>query len=236
MLHSNEQSVSIEASLHAAEQATLAGLPTTENMEDTEASTMLMSNNNLLGLDQGEAKIATPATVKLDPDGDLFDLEAVEDVPINEDDSDDFENALESDEENDNPDRIEPIETAEDVLSDSDGVRYDPATGMIPEPPDSTDNAVPYLAFGPSSAVASQQPIRPGFRRPSVVDDPVFRGSNYKVAERDAVENDVYGSSFNRPASKGSFTAGSLGESYMAAHAEEMMKSRNARQQAEVES
>ena len=80
---------------------------------------------------------------------------------------------------------------------------------------------MPYLASGPSSAVASQQPTRPGFRRPSVIRDPVYQGTDYRAAERDAVEKEIYGSSFNRLSSKGSFTAGSLGESYMAKHAEE---------------
>ena len=38
----------------------------------------------------------SPVTDKLDPDGDLFDLEAVEEVPIQQDD-DDFEIVLDSD-------------------------------------------------------------------------------------------------------------------------------------------
>jgi hypothetical protein len=182
----------------------------------------------------------SPVTEKLDPDGDLFDLEAVEEVPIQHDD--DFEIVLDSDDDAEDDEIMGRVEDDEDstILAqqfdlDSSNMRYDPTTGMIPEPEHGTDSAVPYLAFGPGSAVSSQQPINPGFRRPSVVDDPVFRSANYDLVERDAVENEIYGSSFTRP-SKGSFTAGSLGESYMVKHAAEMMKMRAERRQAEVES
>ena len=57
-----------------------------------------------------------------------------------------------------------------------------------------------------------------------------------KLEREEAVENEVYGSSYNRPNTKGSFTPGSLGESYMARHAEEMMKLRMAQQQTQVKS
>jgi hypothetical protein len=171
---------------------------------------------------------------KLDPDGDLFGLEEEfdEDQPAGDaiflqDDPDEVEeDAVVSED--------EVVSSSRDL--DPGGLRYDPTTGFIPEPADETDSAVPYLAFGPGSSVASQQPTQPGFRRPSVVDDPIYRGANYGAAERDAVENEIYGSSFNRPSSKGSFAAGSLGESYMAKHAEEMMKARISKQEAQVRS
>lgn len=168
---------------------------------------------------------------KIHPDGDLFDLEDDDEAlppPQMESDSD---NVLES--EDDIAGRAEPVEHPGSPPGVGE-MRYDPTPGLIPEPKkEDEDSVVPYLAFGPSSAIA---PTKPGFRRPSVIDDPVYIGANYKAAEQDAVENDVYGSSFNRPSSKGSFTAGSLGESYMAQHAEEMMKLRTARQQAQVKS
>lgn len=165
---------------------------------------------------------------KIDPDGDLFDLEEDSDLPPPAQDSDDFDSALDSEE--DIADRVEdgsvPAEEGNGELT------YDATAGLIPESADGADSAVPYLG----SSAASQQPTQPGFRRPSVVHDPIYRGASYVVAEEDAVENDVYGSSYNRPTSKGSFTAGSLGESYMAQHAEDMMKLRSTRQQTSVRS
>ena len=174
---------------------------------------------------------AGPLSPKIDADGDLFGLEE-EDIEIksDQDEDEDDENAIESEEE----DSLEAVVAADSVEAVSEQERYDPATGLIPEPEDSTDSAVPYLAFGPSSAIASQQPTRPGFRRPSVVHDPVYRGTDYRTAEQDAVENEIYGSSFNRPKTKGSFTAGSLGESFMAEHAGDLMKPRSASKQAQV--
>ena len=174
---------------------------------------------------------------RIDADGDLFDLEAEEaddidavtdEVSIPGDDDDLEDGIIGSGHELTGRVNASPVSEGGEVVPGEE--KYDPATGLIPEAKDGTDSAVPYLAFGPSSAVASQQPINPGFRRPSVTYDPIYRGGNYNVAERDAVENEIYGSSFNRP-NKGSFTAGSLGESFMAQHAEEMMKLRNSRQQ-----
>ena len=175
------------------------------------------------------------STTKLDPDGDLFGLEEEEfgedrpagDAIFLQDDPDEVEEGTVASED-------EVASNSRDL--DPDGVRYDPTTGFIPEPADGADSAVPYLAFGPGSSVASQQPTQPGFRRPSVIDDPIYRGTNYRAAERDAVDNEIYGSSFIRPSSKGSFAAGSLGESYMAKHAEEMMKARISKQEAQVRS
>lgn len=170
---------------------------------------------------------------KIDPDGDLFDLQDEdEDLPPSPIDSDDSDNVLED--EDDVLGRIEPAEPPLSIPTGSGEVRYDSSEGLVPEPKERTeDSAVPYLAFGATSAIA---PTKPGFRRPSVIDDPVFVGADYKAAEEEAVENEVYGSSYNRPSSKGSFTPGSLGESYMAKHAEEMMKLRVARQHGQVRS
>jgi hypothetical protein len=44
--------------------------------------------------------------------------------------------------------------------------------------------------------------------------------AGYARAQKAAVSEEIYGSSYARPASKGSFTAGSMGESYMARNAE----------------
>lgn len=92
-----------------------------------------------------------------------------------------------------------------------------------------------HLEFRPESASASQQPTNPGFRRPSVIRDPGYTGRDYTRAAANAEETGIYGSSYARPVSKGSFTAGSLGESYMARHAEEMMRLRMAKQDAKAQ-
>ena len=162
---------------------------------------------------------------KVDADGDLFDLENESDA--SDVDTDDLDKVLESDEEVMGP--VDTYDAISGSLTEPTEVRYDSTTGLIPEPTDGEDSAVPYLGSGPGSAVASQQPMNPGFRRPSVIQDPIFRGANYTAAERNAVENDVYGSSYNRPASKGSFTAGSLGQSFMDQFAEERMRERGTR-------
>lgn len=99
----------------------------------------------------------------------------------------------------------------------------------IPEDHQGTDSE--HIEFRPGSVAASQQPTVPGFRRPSVVRDPGYTGKDYSRAATDADETGIYGSSYARPISKGSFTAGSLGESYMARHAEEMMRTRGARKE-----
>ena len=211
---------SIESSSQIAEGAVL-GESMTEDNQELQERTPASAQKSLVNRTDGSSPSA--AQSRIDPDGDLFGLEEELDLPTPQQDSDDSESALESEDEITG--RVDNME------GDPSGVRYDPTTGVIPEPEDGTDSAVPYLAFGPGSAVASQQPTQPGFRRPSVVRDPVYRGLDYQVAEEDAVENDVYGSSYNRPASKGSFTVGSLGETYMAQHAEEMMKLRSSTQQ-----
>ena len=80
-------------------------------------------------------------------------------------DSDDTDNVLED--EADVTGRVEPVTRSPVAAGASGETRYDPATGLIPEPENKDeDSAVPYLAFGPSSAVA---PTKPGFRRPSDV-------------------------------------------------------------------
>ena len=99
----------------------------------------------------------------------------------------------------------------------------------ISEDPQGTDSE--HLEFRPGSVAASQQPTVPGFRRPSVVRDPGYTGKDYSRAATDADDTGIYGSSYARPISKGSFTAGSLGESYMARHAEEMMRTRGVRKE-----
>lgn len=111
------------------------------------------------------------------------------------------------------------IDTALSQNSD-DNVIYEPSEGIIEEYDESEDHAQ-HLEFRPSSI---QQPTSPGFRRPSATIDPIYTGANYERAEHNAITRDVYGSSYNRP---GSFTAGSLGESYMAQNAERRMRERH---------
>jgi hypothetical protein len=47
-----------------------------------------------------------------------------------------------------------------------------------------------------------------------------YDDDSYARAQEAAVKEEIYGSSYARPTSKGSFSAGSLGESYMARNAE----------------
>ncbi|TKA52633.1 hypothetical protein B0A55_13811 [Friedmanniomyces simplex] len=135
---------------------------------------------------------------------------------------------------------------------------YDPEAGLIPQPtaedthPTSKTNAAKpdkatHLECRPRTASAasagfssssSQQPTSPGFKRPAVDSDPISRGPDHYCFEGETaapgVEEETYGSSFSRPPTKGSFTGGSLGESFMAKHAEEMMRSRGGKKELAV--
>ncbi|KAF2163399.1 hypothetical protein M409DRAFT_57673 [Zasmidium cellare ATCC 36951] len=166
---------------------------------------------------------------QIDADGDLFDL----------DDEDDEPSAK--------PEPIpdDPLSSEDDITGRvsrnphflDDGDIYDPNAGIISEPEEPEDNHdhADHIEFMPGSANASQQPTNPGFRRPSVSIDPVYAGENYARAEHSAIVNEVYGSSYVRPASKGSFTAGSLGESFMARNAE-MLRNRAPQDESQVRS
>lgn len=117
-------------------------------------------------------------------------------------------------------------ENPSELASEADTIEPDEPS---PDSGEESESAV-HLDFNPA-ATLPQQPAHPGFRRPSVNADPMYTGRDYVRAERDAEEDVIYGSSYSRPSSKGSFTSGSLGESYMARHAEEMMKTRTPQQQ-----
>ncbi|CAK3881455.1 Hypothetical predicted protein [Lecanosticta acicola] len=164
----------------------------------------------------------TTSPPRLDPDGDLFDLDEDDGPPIPAADDDLFGSG---------------DEMAGRVHRDPAAALYneldDPNHGLIQES-DEPDDHAEHVEFVPGSAVASQQPTNPGFRRPSATFDPVYRGANYQSAEQNAVVNDIYGSSYTRP-NKGSFTAGSLGESFMAQNAERM-RERVTREQPQVRS
>jgi hypothetical protein len=182
---------------------------------------------------------ASPKTqAKIDPDGDLFDLEADDsDLPSNQRDAEDVPES---------EDEVMPgiagriaqgarSAPKETVVSPRQNYDYDDEAGLIPEAgpatgvveQEDTDHAV-HLEFGPGSANAHQQPGQPGFRRPSASRDPIFRGTDYGSVEAESVNDEIYGSSYSRPG-KGSFGGGSLGESYMARHAEEMSRLREAK-------
>lgn len=118
--------------------------------------------------------------------------------------------------------------TASQGEEEEDDPLYTAAPTIEPEQESESE----HLEFRPESVNSSQQPTNPGFRRPSVIRDPAYMGKNYSRAATNADEAGIYGSSYVRPVSKGSFTAGSLGESYMARHAEEMIRSRMAKQDA----
>jgi len=205
-----EQTAIMNATNHAENQQTVINLPATTLNGTSKTST------------------ASPSKSRIDPDGDLFDLDGEDDTelppPILEHDDLD-ESAVEEDDELN--DRLASLATTSNPINTPPrGERYESTAGLIPNDKRSPDNTVSLLG---TSAVSSQQPTQPGFRRPSVVRDPVFQGPDYAVAEKVAVEDDVYGSSYNRP-NKGSFTAASLGGSYMEKNAEEMMRLRGERQ------
>ncbi|KAK5726697.1 hypothetical protein LTR15_002585 [Elasticomyces elasticus] len=219
-----------------AEQSALAGLAAI-NTSGPSATSEASTN-------------ASPTSrTSIDPDGDLFDLEE-ESEGIAQTASG-FDSAIESDEDAmpGITGRIdaggEPVER-NDLPLPSPRVRisgsagYDPEAGSIPESAaesrpalDGDEGKAVHLEFGPSSSgfssSSSRQPTSPGFRRPTVESDPVFRGSDYFQEEKKAAEEEIYGSSFSRPPTKGSFTGGSLGESFMLKHAEEMMRTRMAK-------
>lgn len=166
--------------------------------------------------------LPAPASSSLDPDGDLFDLQDDEDdrrVPTSDEDHSESGDEITG--------RIHRNVAVDDEV-------YDPEAGLVDGNDNPGDHAE-HVEFIPGSAVASQQPTNPGFRRPSATFDPVYRGANYESAEHSAVVNDIYGSSYSRP-NKGSFNAGSLGESFMAQNAERMMRDRGAREQPQVRS
>ncbi|KAF2763861.1 hypothetical protein EJ03DRAFT_356279 [Teratosphaeria nubilosa] len=193
-------------------------------------------------------RVASKSASKIDADGDLFDLEAEDsDVPAQAPDVN-IDSAIEDEEEavTGLAGRVEhvsdrtvstSIPMTNPGLREGETYEYDPEAGLVPErasapdTSDSEDHAI-HVEFGPRSAMASRQPTDPGFRRPSVHNDPIFTGPDYAAAEAKASSEDIYGSS-GRP-NKMSFTGGSLGESYMARHAEEMMRSRMAKREQEV--
>ncbi|KAK5133199.1 hypothetical protein LTR08_008034 [Meristemomyces frigidus] len=186
----------------------------------------------------------------IDLDGDLFDLEDDSRIPHTQAENEEFENELEAEEDvtpgvvgrvdldvasaelTGTPMSLPGVAVGEQHARDSDDeLILEPTALPAPATADNNDEHAVHLEFGPTFASSSQQPTRPGFRRPSVNADPVFRGADYHAVEAQAVEEEIYGSSYSRPTSKGSFTGGSLGESYMAKHAEGMMKMRMAQRQ-----
>jgi hypothetical protein len=106
-------------------------------------------------------------------------------------------------------------------------------TERVEDLPDSAQTTS-HLEVMPATPTSAQQPRSPGFRRPSVQLDPAYNGRDYMRAAMNADDTGVYGSSA-RPG-KGGFTSGSLGESYMARHAEEMGRLRGARREAQARS
>ncbi|KJX95166.1 hypothetical protein TI39_contig4130g00012 [Zymoseptoria brevis] len=151
-----------------------------------------------------------PSRTKLDPDGDLFDLE-------DEDEDSDRPQSPDSTSDPDEPivtGRVQPSSSlrssSPDVTSDQDIVTSSPA--------DHIESLSPSSYTSPSSA---RQPTNPGFRRPSANMDPVYRGQDYERAEERVVAEEIYGSRYER-AGASSFTSGSLGESFMARNAELM--------------
>ncbi|KAK5108760.1 hypothetical protein LTR62_007820 [Meristemomyces frigidus] len=196
----------------------------------------------------GAVMAAPSSTRNINADGDLFDLEDEAEMPPH-DNLNEFEDTLENE---------EKVEAANGVIGristsaehhetsliptrsprspDALEYVYDPEAGLIPEPPTalapqqsdlSSPNPTPTRPSG-FAPTASQQPSAPGFRRPSVIADPQFRGPDniYASEELKAATEELYGSSYTRPSTKGSFVGGSVGQSYMAMHAAQMMQMR----------
>ncbi|OQO13717.1 hypothetical protein B0A48_01947 [Cryoendolithus antarcticus] len=88
--------------------------------------------------------------------------------------------------------------------------------------PDPFDTSSPFSlpsSLPPSTPLSAAAPLSPGFRRPGVVQDPLYTGKNYPGAAKEAEERGVYGSSYigygSSKGAGGSFGGRSLGESYM---------------------
>lgn len=183
----------------------------------------------------------------LDADGDLFDLEEADVEPFPEIPDMDFQDS--NDPENEITGRIgtsPPTDTpALPPVPTEQSPAPVPQTGpssVSPEGEGTTTAAMPAssfpvsLSFNPKSAAqpskhASAGQVAAGFRRPSVAADPIVSGAEIESARRlsDEAGASFYGSSFNKPTTKASFTGGSLGESYMVRHAEEMSRRREER-------
>lgn len=222
----NVNETSVAAALEQAEQTAIASANARKESEQAVLSPPMVDKNDFAPMPSLSASKS-----KIDPDGDLFDLEHEEEGELppplmDSDDEEDEEIRVREEDEiaaRVDVDSVSTSATSNPIFTPPAHERYDPTTGIIPEPEGEPDSAVPYL---PSSAKTSQMPATPGFRRPSVIHDPVFRGAGYAAAETKAVEDETYGSSYIRPSTKGSFTSGSLGESYMERNAEKMMKLR----------
>ncbi|KAK3067038.1 hypothetical protein LTR53_016317 [Teratosphaeriaceae sp. CCFEE 6253] len=189
------------------------------------------------------AASSTPTRTSIDPDGDLFDL--ADELDEHAQLPDDSESAIESEEDvsSELAGRIPGLQAREGSHipatshrpRDDENATTDAPVDPLPDATPSTPaqstqraQAAATASFGPAtssySSNSSQHPASPGFRRPTVAADPVFCGADYFHEEARAADEEIYGS---RPEAKGSsFTAGSLGQSYMQRHAEEMMERR----------
>ncbi|KXT03718.1 hypothetical protein AC578_5143 [Pseudocercospora eumusae] len=201
--------------------------PTVTCQSNTPEQSRQHSPHAVLAESSSAANTPPPSSTsssKVNVDGDLdFALggdEALSDQAIED-------SALES--EDDITGRVATLGTS----PNSEHVIYESSEPLIPEGAEESDDHAEHIEFRPSSV---QQTNTPGFRRPSATIDPVYMGSDYDRAEHSAVTNEIYGSSFTRPSSKGSFTAGSLGESFMAQNAERLMRNRAASGETQVRS
>jgi hypothetical protein len=164
-----------------------------------------------------------------DADVDMFGLDEDTETPGAPVSYDEDENAIESEDEIIG--RIRRDKLGYENMRDANKIIYDSEAGLIPElesdrPADGLDFEIGLAPAGPKRELNG-----PGFSQPSVLRDPIYIGNNYHRAELAAVNDEIYGSSYNRPSSKGSFTSGSLGESFMEQNAEAMMRLRNSRRE-----
>lgn len=157
----------------------------------------------------GQSKITESRASKIDPDGDFFDLDQEE---VENDDRPFIDDLEDGDGVSGRVELSPPPDTNKKADE-----YYEPSEGMMPVPRAVKEDADP-VEFRPGSVSAAQQPTAAGFRRPSVISDPIYQGADYDKAEHAAVTDEIYGSSYSRPSSRGSFTAGSLGESFMTRH------------------
>lgn len=107
---------------------------------------------------------------------------------------------------------------------------YESSEGPMHQQSGEVDDHAEHIEFHPGSV---QRTNSPGYRRPSVTTDPVYKGSDTALVEHNASVQQMYGSTI-RP--QASFVAGSLGESFMASNAARMMRDRRASEQTQVRS
>lgn len=221
---SGDKTTSVLQDILRAEQSAVASARVSEVHEEAVLSPPMVAKNDFAPMPPLSKSAPPKSQSQIDPDGDLFDLEREDETelppPVIDSDDELDEDAHSLTGRIDSATQLSSSATTNPIATppSTSTSRYDPETGLIPTPADKPDAPIPYLTS--SLPGTSRQPAQPGFRRPSVVHDPVFSGAGYEEAETAAVEDETYGSSFVRPPSKGSFGGGGVGEGFMSLNAE----------------